>query len=86
MVEVSSVLLLLVLVASLAWFSGCFCWGAPGRFFGVRVVSGVTFGGHFRWYFWKVCVFFGEKVAPSILNDPTVVLLFFGAPRPPGEL
>ena len=41
-------------------FSRCFCWGAPGRFFGVLVVSGVTGGVHFRWYFWKVCVFWGK--------------------------
>ena len=41
-------------------FSRCFGWGAPGRFFGGLLVFGVTFGGHFRWYFWKVCVFFGK--------------------------
>ena len=42
---------------------------------------GVIFGGIFEKF-----VFFWEKVVPSILNDPTTILLFFGAPRPPGKL
>ena len=44
-------------------------------------LSGVIFGGIFEKF-----VFFGEKVVPSILNDPTMILLFFGAPRPHGKL
>ena len=39
------------------------------------------FGGIFEKF-----VFFLEKVVPSILNDPTMILLYFGAPRPPGKL
>ena len=42
---------------------------------------GLIFGG--------ICekfVVFLEKVVPSILNDPTMILLHFGAPRPPGKL
>ena len=42
---------------------------------------GFIFGGIFEKF-----VFFGEKVVPSILNDPTMILLYFGAPRPPGKL
>ena len=30
--------------------------------------------------------FFLENVEPSILNDPTTILLYFGALRPPGTL
>ena len=44
-------------------------------------LSRVIFGGIFEKF-----VFFWEKVVPSILNDPTTILMFFGAPRPPGKL
>ena len=44
-------------------------------------LSGVIFGGMLGKF-----VFFGEKVVPSILNDPTMILLLFGAPRPHGML
>ena len=62
-----------------------FFWNDPGRFFRVLVVSGDTGGVHFRWNF-LFLFFFLEKVVPSILNDPTTILLYFGAPRPPGNL
>ena len=42
---------------------------------------GFIFGGIFEKF-----VVFLEKVVPSILNDPTMILLHFGAPRPPGKL
>ena len=70
-------------------FSCCF----PGVFVGVLRVAflevwwflksllGVIFDGIFERF-----VFFWEKVVPSILNDPTTILLFFGVPRPPGRL
>ena len=46
----------------------------------VGSLVGFIFGGIFEKF-----VFFWEKVVPSILNDPTMILLYFGAPRPPGK-